>query len=178
MHGNCILFNFAPQNKTDPALAVQIYLKFLFLKSSILKAQGQSGTARMLLYVSNSILSTGVDFLLFHISLTTFLLPAVSATLVGNVMGAITSYLFLRYVVFADASPKRFRTRMFWFCTGVALILLSNVAIVAILHHLCGFSAWPARIMAAVMAWYVGYFFNKNVVFSASTPTYSEKKTV
>lgn len=119
----------------------------------------------VLKYAFNSLVATTADFFTFHLLVDGLTVETVSATFWGNVAGAVVSFSLLQHWVFKNTSEKKTRRRISKFTLGVAITMLSNMMLVTLLHYIFGWSAWPARIGAALGAWALGYWFNRKIVF-------------
>ena len=116
-------------------------------------------------YVVNSLAATTADFLTFYMLVNGVLCEAVTATMLGNIAGALVSFGILQRWVFRDASTERLSWLLSKFAAGVAICIVSNMLLVGLLHHFLGWAPWPSRIVAAVSAWILGYWINHKRVF-------------
>ncbi len=130
-------------------------------KALTAKVKSKSTVAK---YALNSLMATTADFSAFLLS-NNMGNEVLISTIMGNTVGAGVSYAVLHEWVFKNKSEQKRRVRVAKFAFGVAICMLSNMVLVSLLHYWLGWSAWPARIGAAVGAWSLGYWFNKKVVF-------------
>lgn len=128
---------------------------------------GNAGLGIRLLgkYGLSSLTATGVDFMAFHAALTTFLLSAVQATILGRCAGAAVSFWMQRRWVFQAVRATQWPVLAVKYISGVFLGMGLNVGGVWLLHDAIGWAAWPARIAAATTGWFLIYLFNRRVVF-------------
>jgi putative flippase GtrA len=116
-------------------------------------------------------MSTTADFLAFHLLTDALETEIVTATLGGNLFGAINSFLLLQFWVFKDISGSKLNTKISKFAIGVVFCSLSNMFLVALFHYWLGWSVWVSRILAAMIAGLLGYLYNKRIVFRQNAQT-------
>jgi putative flippase GtrA len=117
-------------------------------------------------YGLSSLLATGFDFMAFHVALTWLVLSAVEATVVGRSVGAAVAFWLQRRWVFQQVRATRGWVLIVKYLAGVLLGMGLNVGGVWLLHNLVGWSPWPARIVSALVGWFLIFLFNTYIVFN------------
>ena len=125
----------------------------------------KSGLRLLSKYSLSSLTATGVDFMAFHVALTSFLASAVQATVLGRCLGAVVSFWMQRRWVFQAANATRWPVLVVKYGGGVFLGMGMNVGGVWLLHDVATWPPWPARITAAVAGWFLIFLFNQWFVF-------------
>lgn len=116
-------------------------------------------------YGLSSLTATAADFMTFHLALSVLLLQAVPATVLGRSVGAVVAFLLQRKWVFRNGDATRKRFIAVKYSAGVFLGMAFNVFGVWVLAALGGWAPWPARVVSAVLGWFLIFWFNKQVVF-------------
>jgi putative flippase GtrA len=116
-------------------------------------------------YMINSVVATTTDFMIYGVLVNALDNEPVQSVLMGNIGGAAVSFLLLHHWVFRDASAQKIRKKVFRFMMGFALTMSTSAVLVAFIHHGLGGSPWVARLTAAGVAWGLGYWFNRHIVF-------------
>lgn len=120
-------------------------------------------------YGLSSLSATALDFLLFHLTLTSLAMTAVDATIAGRCAGALLAFWLQRRWVFYDSKTTRWWSLVARYLGGVFLGMGMNVGGVWLLHDGIGWAPWPARIASALTTWIVIFLFNRYVVFHPAT---------
>lgn len=116
-------------------------------------------------YCSTSLIATSADFAIFHIAITYISLIPVQATVAGRLTGAMVAFWLQRSWVFRSSGRRSGNMLRIMYVTGILIGMGLNVAGVWLLNGFLELEPWPARITAAVAAWYFGFMFNKKMVF-------------
>jgi putative flippase GtrA len=120
-------------------------------------------------YGLTSLTATGIDFTVFHLALTLVAAPAVQATVAGRCAGAVVSFWLQRRWVFRAAYSTHWQPLVVKYGSGVLLGMGMNVGGVWLLHDICDWRPWPARIAAATATWIIVFLFNHRVVFNPAS---------
>ena len=131
-------------------------------------AEKRKKSAKLLQYGVNSVAATAVDFLSFQFFRDIVQTEMVMATFGGNIMGASISFILLQKWVFKGRSEEKKRRKLAKFVAGVLLSMVLNTFMTGWLHYIAGWEVWPARIGAALVAWLLGFWFNRTIVFRKS----------
>lgn len=119
-------------------------------------------------YGASSLSATALDFMAFHAALSWLRFSAVEATVVGRSVGAFVSFLLQWFWVFKGVVATRLPALVVKYLSGVSLGLALNVGGVWLLHDICGWLPWPARVTTALTGWFLIFLFNRHVVFNVS----------
>lgn len=126
-------------------------------------------------YIFHSLSATLADLLFFFILLHYLETDPVPATLSGNLAGTLASFYILHFWVFRHSGPRKMIWQMSKFAVGTGIIISVNVGIVALLHHYFILNPWTARLSSGLVAWCVGYTYNRKVVFKTVHTSYAKK---
>lgn len=122
-------------------------------------------------YTITSIVATIFDLIMFWIVLHKFGFSPISATVVGRLIAAILALLLHQYWVFKNTNQNNtIPLLIIQYAFGIVISLLLNILGVWLFNSVLGILPTPARIISAIIAWYLLYLFYKYVVYNYATP--------
>ena len=120
---------------------------------------------RVITFCAVGAVNTGVDFLVFTLTVTLFAAPAEIGQAAGYTAGLINSFIFNKTLTFKQGATGRAWSQILRFAAVNAVTLGVSVGLISLLTRSAGLNEFLAKIVVTVLVMGINYFGYKLLVF-------------